>query len=70
MVSSTQGSVLVRSGQVTEAHGIVLTVRFHNGDVRTYQIKPDEAFRAGDKVMITTGAGGTRITHYTEAGNY
>lgn len=38
-----------------------LTVRFENGDIRTYQIDPSEHFRIGDTVKVTTANGVTRV---------
>lgn len=40
-----------------------LTVRFENGDVRSYDIEPDETFRVGEQVKIITNAGKVRVTH-------
>jgi outer membrane lipoprotein SlyB len=40
-----------------------VTVRFDNGDVRSYRIEPGETFRIGDMVTVSTGHAGTRITH-------
>jgi outer membrane lipoprotein SlyB len=40
-----------------------LGLRFDNGDTRTYNIEPGEAFRVGDRVKVTTHNGTTRITH-------
>ncbi|HJV83610.1 glycine zipper 2TM domain-containing protein [Noviherbaspirillum sp.] len=40
-----------------------LTLRFANGAIRTYQVAPDESFRVGDTVTVTTNRGLTRITH-------
>ncbi|MGH8809506.1 MAG: glycine zipper 2TM domain-containing protein [Noviherbaspirillum sp.] len=48
-----------RSGSSTTE----LSVRFDNGDVRTYQIEPGESFRIGDTVRVITSGGMTRITH-------
>jgi outer membrane lipoprotein SlyB len=98
-VSSTQGSTVVQSAQVTNVRDITirggpssgigaivgtvlgdmsgqqveqsgvsknittLTVRFENGDTRTYDIEPGESFRIGDIVKIATSKGITRITH-------
>jgi outer membrane lipoprotein SlyB len=56
------------AGQQVEQSGVsknitTLTVRFENGDTRTYDIEPGESFRIGDIVKITTSKGITRITH-------
>lgn len=40
-----------------------LTIRFENGDVRTYNVEPGAAFRIGETVKITTNRGVTKITH-------
>jgi outer membrane lipoprotein SlyB len=40
-----------------------LSVRFDNGDIRTYQIEPSASFRVGDTVTVVTSGGVTRITH-------
>ncbi|WP_136413161.1 glycine zipper 2TM domain-containing protein [Herbaspirillum sp. ST 5-3] len=42
---------------------IELTLRFADGAIRTYQVAPDESFRVGDTVKVTTNRGITRITH-------
>jgi outer membrane lipoprotein SlyB len=39
-----------------------LSVRFENGEVRTYDIDSDEAFRAGDPVKIITRGSNVRVT--------
>lgn len=40
-----------------------LTVRFDNGDTRTYQVEAGADFKAGDTVKVITDHSGTRITH-------
>lgn len=40
-----------------------LTLRFDNGELRTYQVEHDEIYRAGDTVKVTTSGGITRVTH-------
>lgn len=42
---------------------VELTLRFADGAIRTYQVAPDENFRVGDTVTVTTNRGVTRITH-------
>jgi outer membrane lipoprotein SlyB len=39
-----------------------LTVRFAEGDVKTYSVDPGETYRIGDMVTVTTAQGATRIT--------
>lgn len=70
--SSTTGTILVRVGQVTDVrervegskppHGADITVRFENGDVRTYGVESTDSLQFGDKVTVTTAKGVTRIT--------
>lgn len=38
-----------------------VTVRFDDGDVRSYKLAPGESFRIGDMVTVSTGHDGTRI---------
>jgi outer membrane lipoprotein SlyB len=45
------------------AHRVEVTVRFDNGDVRSYPVEPGEAFRIGDMVTVSTGYQGTHIKH-------
>jgi outer membrane lipoprotein SlyB len=40
-----------------------VSVRFANGEVRTYQVEPGESFRIGDTVTVMTNNGVTRIGH-------
>jgi outer membrane lipoprotein SlyB len=54
------GQRVERSGATTKT--TELTVRFPNGDERTYNVDPGESFRIGDTVKITTGEGKVRIT--------
>lgn len=50
--------------QSSSSHSSVeLTLRFANGDVRTYQVDMGETFRVGDQVKVTTKRGVTHITH-------
>lgn len=38
-----------------------VTVRFEGGELRTYQVEPDDHIRVGDVVNVTTRGGITRI---------
>ncbi|MDB5771691.1 MAG: glycine zipper protein [Burkholderia sp.] len=38
-----------------------LTVRFPNGDVRTYNVDPSENYRIGDTVQVSASQGTTRV---------
>ncbi len=40
-----------------------LTVRFENGDARTYDIEPGEIFRVGDPVKVISNGGEIRVVH-------
>ena len=40
-----------------------VTVRFDNGDERTYSVDAGEHFRIGDTVKVTIHNGVTRLTH-------
>jgi outer membrane lipoprotein SlyB len=39
-----------------------LTLRFENGDIQTYQVDPDDSYRVGDMVDVTTNRGVTRVS--------
>lgn len=54
------GHQIEESGVVTKT--TALTLRFPNGDVRTYDIGPEETYRVGDVVKVTTTQGLVRIT--------
>ena len=56
------GQKLERSAAGT-SHASELTVQFDNGDVGTYQVDPGESFRVGERVVVTSSAGRTTITH-------
>lgn len=43
--------------------GLEITVRLDNGEMRAVTQEADETFRAGDRVRLLSGAGGTRVTH-------
>lgn len=45
------------------ARRVEVTVRFDNGDVRSYPIESGETFRIGDMVTVSTGYQGTHIRH-------
>ena len=63
-VSSTEGTTLVEIGQVTNVRDLSeISVRFNDGNVRTYQVKPEESFRVGDPVKVITNRGNTRLSH-------
>lgn len=60
VAGSAAGDRIERSrdfSKVTE-----LTVRFPGGGVRTYNVDPNETFRVGDTVKVTTSQGVTRVT--------
>ena len=56
------GQKLERSA-VGTSHASELTVQFDNGDVGTYQVDPGQSFRIGERVVVTSSAGRTTITH-------
>jgi outer membrane lipoprotein SlyB len=45
------------------ARRVEVTVRFDNGDVRSYPVEQGQMFRIGDMVTISTGYQGTHIRH-------
>jgi len=47
----------------TRKTGLEITVRLDNGQLTAIVQEGDEAFRAGDRVRLLSGAGGTRVTH-------
>jgi len=47
----------------TRKTGLEITVRLDNGQLTAVVQEGDEAFRAGDRVRLLSGAGGTRVTH-------
>jgi len=66
--SSSSGS----AGEMTEqgtgqagdtAHATEVTVRFDNGDIRSYRITSGETFRIGDMVTVSSGYSGIHIRH-------
>ena len=48
---------------LTRKAGLEITVRLDNGQLTAVVQEGDEAFRAGDRVRLLSGAGGTRVTH-------
>jgi outer membrane lipoprotein SlyB len=56
------GQKLERSA-VGTSHASELTVQFDNGDVGTYQVDPGQSFRVGERVVVTSSAGRTTVTH-------
>jgi outer membrane lipoprotein SlyB len=48
---------------VTRKIGLEITVRLDNGQLTAIVQEGDELFRAGDRVRLLSGAGGTRVTH-------
>ncbi|MFC5299839.1 glycine zipper 2TM domain-containing protein [Azospira restricta] len=48
---------------VTRKTGVEITVRLDNGQLTAIVQEGDEVFRAGDRVRLLSGAGGTRVTH-------
>jgi len=48
---------------VTRKTGLEITVRLDNGQLTAIVQEGDELFRAGDRVRLLSGAGGTRVTH-------
>lgn len=48
---------------VTRKTGLEITVRLDNGQMTAIVQEGDELFRAGDRVRLLSGAGGTRVTH-------
>lgn len=63
LVSSTEGSTLVRTGEVTAVNETQITVRLQRGELRTYQAEPGATFRVGDRVKLVSHKGEVRITH-------
>ena len=65
MVGAVVGGVAgsaVEEG-VTRKTGLEITVRLDNGQLTSVVQEADEVFRAGDRVRLLSGAGGTRVTH-------
>lgn len=62
-VSSTEGSTLVQTGEVTAVNETHLTIRLQNGELRVYAVGTGEVFRIGDRVRLISHKGETRITH-------
>lgn len=60
VAGSMAGQKVEQSGQ--EKSMTEVSVRFDNGDTRTYQIEPDASLRVGDAVKVVTSGGVTRIT--------
>lgn len=55
------------AGQRVEESGISqksteLTVRFEDGEMRTYRVEPEKGYRIGDMVTVTTRAGVSQVT--------
>lgn len=48
---------------LTRKTGLEITVRLDNGQLTAVVQEGDEPFRAGDRVRLLSGAGGTRVTH-------
>lgn len=48
---------------LTRKTGLEITVRLDNGQLAAVVQEGDEPFRAGDRVRLLSGAGGTRVTH-------
>ncbi len=48
---------------LTRKTGLEITVRLDNGQLTAIVQEGDEVFRAGDRVRLLSGAGGTRVTH-------
>jgi len=64
MVSSTEGTTLVETGQVIAVRDLTeISIRFSDGGVRTYQVRPDESFHVGDQVKVITNRGNTRLSY-------
>lgn len=40
-----------------------VTVRLDNGELRTFAVAPNESFRVGETVKVTTNNGQVRLTH-------
>ena len=62
-VSSTEGSTLVRTGEVTAVNETQVTVRLQEGELKTYQVEPDATFRVGDRVKLVSHKGVVGVTH-------
>jgi hypothetical protein len=61
-VWSTEGSTLVRAGEVTAVNDAQLTVRLQDGELRAYPVEAGVSFRVGDRVKLISHKGETRIT--------
>ncbi len=48
---------------LTRKTGLEITVRLDNGQLTAVVQEGNEVFRAGDRVRLLSGAGGTRVTH-------
>lgn len=48
---------------VTKKSALEITVRLDNGQLTAVVQEGDEQFRAGERVRLLSGAGGTRVTH-------
>lgn len=81
LISSTQGTTLVRSGQVTSVGDVAtaaasletrntrrITVRFDDGDTRTYEVAAEETIRVGETVKVVINNSKVRITRLESAG--
>lgn len=60
VAGSMAGQHLAQSGVTNRS--TALTVRFSNGDERTYTVDSDDNFRVGDEVRVITANGVTRVT--------
>lgn len=72
IVQNTQSSSSGSAGEMTgpsaeqaddTTHATEVTVRFDNGDIRSYRITTEEVFQIGDMVTVSSGYGGTHIRH-------
>lgn len=61
VVGGVAGSAIEEG--VTRKTGLEITVRLDNGQLTSVVQEADEVFRAGDRVRLLSGAGGTRVTH-------
>ena len=62
-VWSTEGSTLVRTGEVTVVNEARLTVRLEDGELQIYPVAPGAIFRVGDHVKLISHRGEVTITH-------
>jgi len=61
VIGGLAGSALEEG--VTRRHGLEITVRLENGELRAIVQESDEEFKAGEKVRLVSNGRTTRVTH-------